>query len=150
MAPNQTLTSKRITSSLTAHKWQKWKSRFPTCHRYRIYREEAVGLKSSNFTLKITILVNMWNFGAISWKFDSFAHMRHIWLWLSAATTFFFLLNQFSVKYRFPFWVWCFDRTHQELFKDRFLKQNPIAFSRKIRGSNNSLTRIENNFRFLR
>ena len=31
------------------------------CHE--IYREEAVGLKSSNYTLKITIFVNMWNLG---------------------------------------------------------------------------------------
>ena len=27
------------------------------------YRVEAVGLKSSNYTLKIIIFVNMWNFG---------------------------------------------------------------------------------------
>ena len=27
----------------------------------KIYREEAVGLKKSNYTLKITIFVNMWN-----------------------------------------------------------------------------------------
>ena len=29
----------------------------------KIYREEAVGLKSSNYTLKITIFVNVWDFG---------------------------------------------------------------------------------------
>ena len=28
-----------------------------------MYKEEAVGLKSSNYTLKITIFVNMWNLG---------------------------------------------------------------------------------------
>ena len=27
-----------------------------------IYREEAVGLKNSNYSLKITTFVNMWNF----------------------------------------------------------------------------------------
>ena len=31
---------------------QKWKSTFPICHCHEIYREEAVGLKSSNYTLK--------------------------------------------------------------------------------------------------
>ena len=35
-----------------------------------MYWEEAVGLKICNFTLKITIFVKMWNFGAISLKFD--------------------------------------------------------------------------------
>ena len=35
-----------------------------------IYREEAVGLKSSNYTLKITIYVNMWNLGQFHEKFD--------------------------------------------------------------------------------
>ena len=47
----------------TAHNWQKWKSRFLTCPCHKIYREEAVGLKSYNYTLKITIFVNMWNLG---------------------------------------------------------------------------------------
>ena len=37
-----------------------------------LYREEAVGLKSSNYTLKIAIFVNRpyVKFRAISWKFD--------------------------------------------------------------------------------
>ena len=30
-----------------------------------ICREEAVGVKCSNYTYKITIFVNMWNFGQI-------------------------------------------------------------------------------------
>ena len=33
------------------------------CHCHEIYRVEAVGLKNSNNTLKITIFVNMWNLG---------------------------------------------------------------------------------------
>ena len=33
------------------------------CHCHEIDREEAVGLKSSNFTLKSMIFVNMWNLG---------------------------------------------------------------------------------------
>ena len=36
---------------------------FLTCSCHKIYREEAVGLKSSNYTLKITIFVNMKNLG---------------------------------------------------------------------------------------
>ena len=42
---------------------KKLKSRFLTCHYHEIYREEAVGLKSSHSTLKITIFVNMSNLG---------------------------------------------------------------------------------------
>ena len=32
-----------------------------TCHK--IDREEVVDLKNANYTLKITIIVNMWNLG---------------------------------------------------------------------------------------
>ena len=55
--------STQITVSLTAHNWQKWKSAFLTCPSHKIYSEEAVGLKSSNYTLKIMIFVNLWNLG---------------------------------------------------------------------------------------
>ena len=48
---------------LTVHNWQEWKSRFLKCHYHEIYKEEAVGLKSSNYTLKNMIFVNMWNLG---------------------------------------------------------------------------------------
>ena len=48
---------------LTTHNWQKWKSTFLTCPCHKIYSEQAVGLESSNYTLKITIFMNMWNFG---------------------------------------------------------------------------------------
>ena len=37
---------------------------------YNSYRKEAVGLRSSNYTLKITILVNMWNLGQFCQKID--------------------------------------------------------------------------------
>ena len=55
----------RITAkgTLTAHKWQKWKRVFLTCPCHEIYRDEAAGLKSCKYTLKITIYVNMWNLG---------------------------------------------------------------------------------------
>ena len=43
--------------------WQKWKSTFLTCPCHEIYRGEAVGLKSSNYTWKVMIFVNMWNLG---------------------------------------------------------------------------------------
>ena len=56
------LYKKRYISMLAVHNWQKWKSRFLTCPCHKIYRKE-VGLKSSKYTLKITIFVNMWNFG---------------------------------------------------------------------------------------
>ena len=52
------------------HNWQKWKSTFLTCPCHKIYREEAVGLKSSNYTLKIKIFCEYVKFEAILWKFD--------------------------------------------------------------------------------
>ena len=48
---------------LTAHNWQKWKRVFLTCPCHKIYRDEAVGLKSCKYTWKITIFVKMWNLG---------------------------------------------------------------------------------------
>ena len=45
------------------------KKSIPDMSNHDIYREEAVGLKSCKFTLKIMIFVNMcMEFGAISWK----------------------------------------------------------------------------------
>ena len=49
--------------SLTGGNWQKWKRVFLTCHCHKIYRDEAVGLKSCKNTWKITIFVKMWNLG---------------------------------------------------------------------------------------
>ena len=47
-----------------AHNWQKMKKYIPHMSLgHQIYREEAVGLKSSNYTLKIMIFVNVWNLG---------------------------------------------------------------------------------------
>ena len=47
---------------LTAHNWQKWKKNIPGPY-YKIIKIEAVGLKSSNYNLNITIFVKMWIFG---------------------------------------------------------------------------------------
>ena len=60
-------------NNLTAHNWQKWKSTFLTCHYHEIYREEAVGLKSSNYTLKITILwiCAIWGKFGKNWYFEN-------------------------------------------------------------------------------
>ena len=49
--------------NLTAHNWQKWKRVFLTCSCHKIYRDEAVGLKSCKYTWKITIFLKMWNLG---------------------------------------------------------------------------------------
>ena len=46
------------------------KSRYLTCPCHKIYRVEAVDLKSSNYTLKITIFCENVEFGAILRKFD--------------------------------------------------------------------------------
>ena len=48
---------------LTAHNWQKWKRVFLTWHCHKIYKDEAVGLKSCKNTWKIAIFVKMWNLG---------------------------------------------------------------------------------------
>ena len=48
---------------LMAHSWQKWKRVFLTCPCHKIYRDEAVGLKSCKNTWKITIFVKMWILG---------------------------------------------------------------------------------------
>ena len=50
-------------SKLTGGNWQKWKRVFLTCPCHKIYRDEAVGLKSCKYTWKITIFVKMWNLG---------------------------------------------------------------------------------------
>ena len=55
---------------LTAHNWQKWKRVFLTCPCHKIYRGEAVGLKSCKYTWKITIFVKMWNLGQYRKKID--------------------------------------------------------------------------------
>ena len=57
-------------NALTAHNWQKWKRVFLTCPSHKIYRVEAFGLKSSNYTWKIMIFCEYVKFGAISWKID--------------------------------------------------------------------------------
>ena len=56
--------------SLTADNWQKWKSTLLIRHCNEFYREEAIGLKRSNYTLKVMIFVNNMKFGAISLKID--------------------------------------------------------------------------------
>ena len=50
-------------SSLTGGNWQKWKRVFLTCPCHKIYRDEAVGLKSCKYTWKITKFVKMGNLG---------------------------------------------------------------------------------------
>ena len=58
-----------VTRALTAHNWQIWKRVFLPCPWHKIYRVEAVGLKSSNYTWKIMTFANMWNLGQFREKF---------------------------------------------------------------------------------
>ena len=83
--------------------------------------------------------------------------MWHILLWLPDAHHILFLLNRFSVKYRFSFQFGGFFYVESLILKDRFLKKMLLKraktrglFFRKTMGSNNSFTLIENNFMFLR
>ena len=62
-ATSEVLLLERWAEALTAHNWQKWKRVFLTCPCHKIYRDEAVGLKSCKYTWKITIFVKMWNLG---------------------------------------------------------------------------------------
>ena len=58
----------RWNTKLTAHNWQKWKRVFITCPCHKIYRVEAVGLQSCNYTWKIMIFANVWNLGQFQEK----------------------------------------------------------------------------------
>ena len=49
--------------ALTAHNWQKWKRVFLACPCHKIYRDEAVGVKSCKYTSKLTIFMKMSNLG---------------------------------------------------------------------------------------
>ena len=51
----------KSSTGLMAHNWQKWKRVSLTWPYHKIYRDEAVGLKSCKYTWKITIFVKMWN-----------------------------------------------------------------------------------------
>ena len=110
------LYSNSVVLKITAHNWQKCKRVFLTCHCHEIYRDEAVVPKSCKYTLKIMICANMWYLGQfrenlilIEGRISKFScTCVHIYLWLSAARHISFLLNRFSVRYRFLFPVLCF------------------------------------------
>ena len=59
----------KVSFALTGGNWQKWKRVFLTCPCHKMYRDEAVGLKSCKYTWKLRNLWK-WEIGAISWKFD--------------------------------------------------------------------------------
>ena len=48
-----------VVNDVNGSQLAKMKSTFLTCHSHEIHREEVVGLKSSNYTLKIMIFVNI-------------------------------------------------------------------------------------------
>ena len=60
---NESLASFQLPLDLTGGNWQKWKRVFLTCPFHKIYRDEAVGLKSCKYTWKITKFVKMGNLG---------------------------------------------------------------------------------------
>ena len=55
-----------LTFNLTGGNWQKWKRVFLTCPCHKIYRDEAVGLKSCKNTWKLTIFVKNVKFDILS------------------------------------------------------------------------------------
>ena len=50
-------------SRLNGSQLAKMKKSIPEMSCHKIYRDEAVGLKSCKYTWKITIFVKMWNLG---------------------------------------------------------------------------------------
>ena len=69
---------------------------------------------------------------------SSFAHMWHILLWLSNAHHISFLLNRFSVKYRFTFPILRFlPQNNLALLKDRFLKKMILKRAKKKKKKKN-------------
>ena len=55
--------NKRFINGIHLPKNEKVESRFLTCLCHKIYRVEALGLKSFNYTFKVKIFVSMWNLG---------------------------------------------------------------------------------------
>ena len=91
------------TYQLTTGKNEKYILECP-CHK--IYRMRAVGQKTSNYSLKITIFVSMWNFGQFLEIFTILifinkvqikkifsTYMWSIWLWLTTTHHVLFLLS---------------------------------------------------------
>ena len=89
---------------------------FLTCPCHKIYRDEAVGLKSCKYTWKITIFVKMGNWGNIKkiWYFvnNCFNWSSNLKIFCTCvtrviviiwSTAYFVSTFRFSVKYRFPF-----------------------------------------------
>ena len=75
-------------SFLTAHNWQKWKG-FLTCPCAKIYRVEAVGLKSSNYTLnKLRFL----------WICEIWGNFVKIWYFVNNYLRTTFLLKTMSLN----------------------------------------------------
>ena len=115
----------------TAHNWQKWKRVFLTCSCHRIYRVEAVGLKTSNYTWKIMIFVDIckiWGNFVKNWYFVNnclikVQILKYYCNYLTH-TTFRFYIISFQVKIDFPSQFCIFYRkNHLALLKDRFLKK---------------------------
>ena len=128
---------------LMAHNWQKWKSRFLHCRQ--IYRVEAVVLKMSNYTFKITIFMSIWNLGPLRWKLifsQSFSitaegfQNSNLKILLHICDAYIivinhhhhisFLLNQFFDKYRFSLQILRFYRKITYTITKR-----SVTFSRK-------------------
>ena len=122
----------------TAHNWQKLKSRFLTCPCYEIHREEAFGLKSSNYTFKNHDFCEYVKFGAISLKFN----ILSITAWLKFESK--ILLNicdtyncDYLLHTTFRFYLISFQLIHISLLNSFYfcheitLHYSQISFSRK-------------------
>ena len=131
-----------------AHDWQNWKRIFPSCYYHEIYRKEAVRLQHSNYTLKATIFVNLWNL-------RQFLEKNSIFCQLLLSENFFahmlLILVNFFV---FPSKLCIFSAIWPSVIQRSVSQENalkkskqPSPFLHKTIGSNNCFTLIENNFR---
>ena len=75
LPPYSTIFFEISASNLTGGNWQKWKRVFLTCPCRKIYRDEAVGLKSC----KYIILENLRNL----WKWEIWGNIAKIWYFAS-------------------------------------------------------------------
>ena len=66
-------------SGPAVHNWQKWKSAFLTCPCHEIYRVEAVGLKSSSYTLEkwwFLWICEIWGNFMKNWYFVNYCFIK--------------------------------------------------------------------------
>ena len=156
---------------LTAHNWQKGKRVFFSCYYHEIYRVELVGLKIPIILNKIQFLwiCEIWgNF--LKTQYFANNYLIKVWIWEFFCThvthvtmiivIIFHTFYQIELYLNTDFlWKFCalfiakwrsvtLRCTSQENACASENSKHPSPFLRKTKGSSNSFTPVENNFRF--